>query len=157
MFYLLEKVIRPFFVENNFFDFFVFSGIANILYIPGVSKIIFGEARGTFTISNKKAYTEDTEMSSQEMSLVGNGTVDFDGNLDFQITAAFDKGLLEVASPLGPFRDFLIDKEGHYLGDINLSGTTKEPKFKINPIPINKIFQNKLIDNIKGIFGGGSE
>ncbi|OGX34389.1 MAG: hypothetical protein A3I43_06510 [Omnitrophica WOR_2 bacterium RIFCSPLOWO2_02_FULL_50_19] len=143
--------------NGRFWELPVFSGLANILYIPGVSKIIFGEARGTFTISNKKAYTEDTEMSSQEMSLVGNGTVDFDGNLDFQITAAFDKGLLEVASPLGPFRDFLIDKEGHYLGDINLSGTTKEPKFKINPIPINKIFQNKLIDNIKGIFGGGSE
>ena len=143
--------------NGRFWELPVFSGLANILYIPGVSKIIFGEARGTFTISNKKAYTEDTEMSSQEMSLVGNGTVDFDGNLDFQITAAFDKGLLEVASPLGPFRDFLIDKEGRYLGDINLSGTTKEPKFKINPIPINKIFQNKLIDNIKGIFGGGSE
>lgn len=143
--------------NGRFWELPVFSGLANILYIPGVSKIIFGEAHGTFTISNKKAYTEDTVMSSQQMNLTGNGTVDFDGNLDFQITAAFDKGLLEVASPLGPFRDFLIDKEGHYLGDINLSGTTKEPKFKINPIPINKIFQNKLIDNIKGIFGGGSE
>lgn len=144
--------------DGKFWELPVFSGLANILYIPGVSKIAFGEARGTFTISNKKIYTDDTIMSSEQMSLTGNGTVDFDGNLDFQITAAFDKSLLEVASPLGPFRDFLIDKEGHYLGDINLSGTTKDPKFKINPLPLDKILQNKLFNNIKkGLFGGSSE
>jgi hypothetical protein len=96
-------------------------------------------------------------MSSRQMTLTGNGTADFDGNLDFQLTAAFDKGLLEVASPLGPLRDLLIDKEGRYLGGIDLNGTTKEPKFKIKPMPLDKIFQNKLFNNIKGIFGGGSE
>lgn len=144
--------------DGNFWELPVFSGIANILYIPGVSKIVFGEAHGTFSIINKRVYTEDTVMSSQQMNLTGNGTVDFDGNLDFRITAAFDKGLLEVASPLGPLRDLLIDKEGRYLGDINLGGTTKEPKFKINPLPLNKILQNKLFNNIKkGIFGGSSE
>lgn len=143
--------------NGNFWELPVFSGLANILYIPGVSTIAFGEARGTFTVSNKKIYTDDTVMSSQQMTLTGNGTADFDGNLDFQLTAAFDKGLLEVASPLGPLRDLLIDKEGHYLGDIDLGGTTKEPKFKIKPMPLNRIFQNKLFNNIKGIFGGGSE
>ena len=141
--------------DGHFWDLPVFSGIANILYIPGVNNIAFGEARGTFSVSNKKVYTEDTRLSSAQMSLTGNGSMDFDGNLDFQVTAAFDKGLLDVASPLGPLRDLLIDKEGRYLGDINLGGTTKEPKLKINPMPINKILQNKLFDNIKkGIFGG---
>ena len=97
-------------------------------------------------------------MTSKQMTLTGNGTVDFDGNLDFQITAAFDKGLLEVPSSLGPFRDLLIAKEGRYLGNINLGGTTKEPKFKINPLPLGKILHNKLFNNIKkGIFGDNSE
>jgi len=143
--------------NGNFWELPVFSGLANILYIPGVSKIAFGEARGTFTVSNKKIYTDDTVMSSQQMTLSGNGTADFDGNLDFQLTAAFDKGLLEVASPLGPLRDLLIDKEGHYLGIVTLGGTTKEPKLKLSPPSLDKIFQNKLFDNIKGIFGGSSK
>lgn len=143
--------------DGRFWELPVFSGLANILYIPGVSRVVFGEARGTFTISDRKIYTEDTELHSQQMSLIGNGAMDFDGNLDFQITAAFDKSLLEVGSPLGPLRDLLIDKEGRYLGDITLGGTTKEPKFKPNPPRLDKIFQNKLFDNIKGIFGAGSE
>lgn len=144
--------------DGKFWELPVFSGLANILYIPGVGKIAFGEAHGTFSITNKRIYTEDTVMSSQQMNLTGNGAVDFDGNLDFQITAVFDKGLLEVASPLGPLRDLLIDKEGRYLGNINLGGTTKEPKFKINPLPLDKILQNKFFNNIKkGIFGDNSE
>jgi hypothetical protein len=130
--------------------------LANILYIPGVSTIVFGQAQGTFTVANKRVYTDDVQLSSKQMNLTGNGNVDFDGNLDFQVTAAFDKNLLQVASPLGPLRDFFIDKDGNYLGDINVKGTTAKPDYKINSLPINKIFQNKLFDNIKkGIFGGG--
>ena len=137
--------------DGHFWDLPVFSGIANILYIPGVSNIAFGEARGTFSIANKKIYTEDTRLSSQQMSLTGNGSMDFDGKLDFQVTAAFDKGLLDVASPIGPLRNIFVDKEGRYSGDINLGGTIKEPKSEIKmPNPI------KMLNNIKdGIFGNG--
>lgn len=144
--------------DGRFWELPVFSGLANILYIPGVSNIVFGEAHGTFMIANKKIYTEDTELHSQQMNLIGNGDVDFDGNLNFQVTAVFDKGLLEVPSALGPLRDLLIDKEGRYLGDIDLGGTTKDPKFKPKPPRLDKILQNKLFEKIKnGLFGGSSE
>ena len=141
-------------INGRFWELPVFAGLANILYIPGVSKIVFGEARGTFTVGNKIISTSDTELRSPQMNLVGDGTVDFDGNLNFHVTAAFDKGLLEVPSSLGPIRDFFIDKEGNYLGDIKLEGTTAEPKFKVNPIPIDKIFNNKFM---KGLFKGSPE
>lgn len=137
--------------NGKFWELPVFSGLANILYIPGVSKIVFGEARGNFTVGNKVIYTSDTELRSSQMNLVGDGTVDFDGNLNFNVTAAFDKGLLDVPSALGPIRDLFVDKEGNYLGDIKLDGTTKDPKFKINPLPIDKIFNNNLF---KGLLKG---
>ena len=144
--------------NGRFWELPVFSGLANILYIPGVSNIVFGQAQGTFTIANKKIYTDDTQLASPQMNLTGNGNVDFDGNMNFQVTAVFDKALLQVPTSLGPLRDIFIDNEGRYLGDITVDGTTKEPKFKVNPVPINKIFQNKLFENIKkGIFGGSSE
>ena len=137
--------------DGAFWELPVFSGLANILYIPGVSKIVFGQAQGTFTIANKKVSTDDTQLTSQQMSLIGNGSIDFDGNLDFQVTAAFDKGLLDVASPIGPLRNIFVDKEGRYSGKINLGGTIKDPKSEIKmPNPI------KIFNNIKdGIFGGG--
>ena len=117
-----------------------------------------GPVEGNFTVGNKIISTSDTELRSPQMNLVGDGTVDFDGNLNFHVTAAFDKGLLEVPSSLGPIRDFFIDKEGNYLGDIKLDGTTAEPKFKVNPIPIDKILNNKLLDRVKkGLFGGNPE
>ncbi|MDD5423996.1 MAG: DUF748 domain-containing protein [Candidatus Omnitrophica bacterium] len=143
--------------DGKFWELPVFSGLANILYIPGVSKIAFGQAQGSFTIANRNIHTEDTQLNSEQMNLNGVGNVDFDGNLNFQVTAAFDKGLLQVPSSLGPFRDLFIDKEGNYLGDIKVDGTTKEPKYKINS-PFNNILKNKLFDNIKkGLFGGNSE
>ncbi|MFA5094071.1 MAG: AsmA-like C-terminal region-containing protein [Candidatus Omnitrophota bacterium] len=144
--------------DGSFWELPVFSGLANILYIPKVSKIIFGQAQGTFTVADKKVRTEDTKMSSPQMDLIGNGTVDFDGNLDFQITAVFDKALIQIPSSLGPLRDLLIDKDGRYLGDIKLNGTTKEPKFDPKPPRLDKIWNNRLFDNIKkGIFGDSSE
>ncbi|MFA5115732.1 MAG: DUF748 domain-containing protein [Candidatus Omnitrophota bacterium] len=143
--------------DGKFWELPVFSGLANILYIPGVSKIAFGQAQGSFTIANRNIHTEDTQLNSEQMNLNGVGNVDFDGNLNFQVTAAFDKGLLQVPSSLGPLRDLFIDKEGNYLGDIKVDGTTKEPKYKINS-PLNNILKNKLFDNIKkGLFGGNSE
>lgn len=144
--------------DGSFWELPVFSGLANILYIPKVNKIIFGQAQGTFTVADKKVRTEDTKMSSPQMDLIGNGMVDFDGNLDFQVTAVFDKALIQIPSSLGPFRDLLIDKDGRYLGDIKLNGTTKEPKFDPKPPRLDKIWNNRLFDNIKkGIFGDSSE
>ena len=136
--------------DGHFWELPVFSGIASILYIPKVSTIVFGEAHGTFSIANRRIYTEDVQMNSKQMSLTGNGTMDFDGNLNFRVTAGFDKGLLEIASPIGPLRNIFVDKEGRYSGDINLGGTIKEPKTEIKlPNPI------KMLNNIKdGIFGG---
>jgi len=144
--------------DGSFWELPVFSGLANILYIPKVNKIVFGQAQGTFTVAEMKVRTDDTKMSSPQMDLIGNGTVDFDGNLDFQVTAVFDKALIQIPSSLGPFRDLLIDKDGRYLGDINLNGTTKEPKFDPKPPRLDKIWNNRLFDNIKkGIFGDSSE
>ena len=141
-------------VDGKFWELPVFSGLANILYIPGVSKIAFGQAQGSFMIADKNVHTEDIQMSSEQMKLTGIGDVDFDGKLDFRVTAKFDKGLLDVPSSLGPIRDFFIDKEGNYLGDIKVDGTTKDPKYKVGS-PLNNIMQNKVFDNIKkGLFGG---
>jgi len=141
-------------VDGKFWELPVFSGLANILYIPGISKIAFGQAQGTFMIADKNVHTEDIQLSSEQMKLNGIGDVDFDGNLDFQVTAKFDKGLLDVPSSLGPIRDFFIDKEGNYLGDIKVDGTTKDPKYKVGS-PLDNIMQNKVFDNIKkGLFGG---
>lgn len=140
--------------DGKFWELPVFSGLANILYIPGVSKIAFGQAQGSFMIADKNVHTEDIEMSSEQMKLTGIGDVDFEGNLDFQVTAKFDKGLLDVPSSLGPIRDFFIDKDGNYLGDIKVDGTTKDPKYKVGS-PLDNIMHNKIFDNIKkGLFGG---
>ncbi len=144
-------------VNGKLWELPVFAGLANILFIPGVDKIVFREARGSFTVGNKAIYTSDTEIHATEMNLVYDGSVDFDGNLDFSVTAAFAKNLLATPTGLGPLRDLLLDQAGNYIGDIKLKGTLKEPKYAIKPFPIDKIFQKKLLDKFKGIFEGASE
>ncbi len=136
----------------------VFAGLANILYIPGVSKIVFGEAKGTFTIGNRIIVTSDTELFAPQMNVVGEGSLDFDGNINFDITAAFVKEFLEGPTALGPLRDFFVDEAGNFVGKINLSGTLKEPKFKISPISFDKLLNNKLLNRIREkLFGGGGQ
>lgn len=145
-------------VNGKLWELPVFAGLANILFIPGVEKIVFREAHGSFTVGNKAVYTNDTEMHATEMNLIYDGSVDFDGNLDFSITAAFAKNLLTIPSGIGPLRDWLVDKAGNYIGDIKLKGTLKEPKYAIKPFPIDKILQKKLLDRLlKGVFEGTSE
>lgn len=144
-------------VEGKLWELPVFAGLANILFIPGVDKIVFREARGNFTVGNRAIYTNDAEMRATEMNLVYDGSVDFDGNLDFSITAAFAKNLLAIPSRIGPLRDWLIDEAGNYIGDIKLKGTLKEPKHTIKPFPLDKILQKKLLERFRGIFEGTSE
>ncbi|KPK41178.1 MAG: hypothetical protein AMJ78_06220 [Omnitrophica WOR_2 bacterium SM23_29] len=140
-------------VQGKLWELPVFAGLANILFIPGVDKIVFREARGSFTVGNKAVHTSDTEIRATEMNLVYDGSVDFDGNLAFSVTIAFAKDLLATPSRLGPIRDlFLIDQAGNYIGDIKLKGTLKEPRYTIKPFPIDKILQNKLMDKLRDIF-----
>lgn len=134
----------------------VFAGLANILYIPGVKKIIFREAKGTFSIVDKSILTDDTELYSTEITLAGNGRLDFNGNLNFEITAAFAKELLSGPTFLGPLRDFFVDEAGNFIGRIKLSGTLKEPKFKVSPFQMDNIMKSKLMETIrKKLFGNG--
>jgi hypothetical protein len=136
----------------------VFAGLANILYIPGVSKIVFGEAKGTFTIGNRVIVTGNTELYSPQISLIGEGSVDFDGNLDFDITAAFAKEFLQGPTPIGPLRDFFVDEMGNFVGKIKLTGTTKDPKYQITTFSLEGILRNKLLNRLReGLFGGSSE
>jgi hypothetical protein len=91
------------------------------------------------------------------LDLFENGMVDFDGTW-ISRSQQFSTRLIQIPSSLGPFRDLLIDKDGRYLGDIKLNGTTKEPKFDPKPPRLDKIWNNRLFDNIKkGIFGDSSE
>lgn len=144
--------------DGRLWELPVFAGLANILYIPGVSKIVFGEAKGTFTVGNRIIVTSDTELYAPQMNVVGEGSLDFDGNIDFDITAAFVKEFLEGPTALGPLRDFFVDEAGNFVGKINLSGTLKEPKFKISPISFDKLLNNKLLNRIREkLFGGGGE
>ncbi len=145
-------------VEGKLWELPVFAGLANILYIPGVSKIVFSEAKGTFTVGNKVVVTSDTELYSTQMNLIGEGGVDFDGNLNFNITAVFAKEFLEGPTPIGPLRDFFVDEMGNFVGKIKLAGTLKDPKFTIAPFSLDKILNNKLLNKLrKGLFGGSSE
>lgn len=144
-------------VNGKLWELPVFAGLANILFIPGVDRIVFREAQGSFTVGNKVIYTGDTKILATEMNLIYDGTVDFDGNLDFSITATFAKDLLSIPSGLGPLRDLLVDQAGNYIGDIKLKGTLKEPRHTIKPFPIDKILQKKLLDKFRGLFEGTSE
>ncbi|MFH0772670.1 MAG: AsmA-like C-terminal region-containing protein [Candidatus Omnitrophota bacterium] len=144
--------------DGKLWELPVFAGLANILYIPGVTKITFNEAKGSFTMGNRNIATDDTQMHAAQMDLTYGGSVDFDGGLALHITADFAKELLEGPTLLGPLRDLLVDQGGRFIGDIKLSGTLKEPKFSVKPFPIEKILQNKLFNTIKDrLLGGGAE
>ena len=134
----------------------VLTGLAEVLYLTTSDRVIFKEAYGTFTIADKQISTKDLSLYSDVLKLVGVGYLDFDDNLNFDVNVNFAEGLAQK-SPLTKLGSILVTTAGEFIGEIKITGTLKEPKYKLKMFPIDKILKNQIIDKIKGIFQHNQE
>jgi len=120
--------------EGNLWQLEMLKGLGQFLLIPEFQKINFKEAEGDFVIENNKVSTEDFLLSSDPLNMLLEGYIDFGGNIDFKVTAQVAEGLIKSPTDLQGIFTSILSQSTNAI-TIKLTGSVKNPKYKIIPIP----------------------
>lgn len=132
--------------------------LGDFLFIPKYDTLVFREASGNFGILDKSFILENVVLSSDIILLSCEGTIDFAGNLDLDITP---KQVTDVTENLDEFEKFYagIFSESGGLATVKITGTIQNPKFEKKIIALQVIdkVKDQVVDKVKAftdlIFG----
>ncbi|HAJ57334.1 MAG TPA: hypothetical protein DCL35_06155 [Candidatus Omnitrophica bacterium] len=128
--------------EGNIWEFNPLQGLGNFIFSPGFNRIAFTDAQADFSIQNGYIATDNLELLGPQLGLICEGKVGFDGKLDLLVNTQIP------ATKNGKIGD-VISRAGS-LTAIKITGTAKEPKYKLQPIgenilrKVGEIFSNIL-------------
>lgn len=128
--------------EGKIWEINLFKGLGEFLFLPIYQKIVFSEIDADFFIGDKKVKFANSFLGGKMMELATNGYIGFDGTLDLDMHAKVSKSLLEDSPDLRKFGSMIF---GNLL-NIKISGTLKNPQYKVLPIP------KALLKEIKRFF-----
>jgi uncharacterized protein involved in outer membrane biogenesis len=127
-----------------------FKGIGSLIFVQDFSQIIFREGRCDFYINDGYIATDKLLLKSDIINLSGPLKIGFDHSLQ----GALKVEVLSDKIPLsGTYRDIAttIIGQNQMFGEIKLSGTLKEPKFRFQPAvaDIVKGLKDFILGNLK--------
>ncbi len=116
--------------KGKFWELDLFKGMGKLLFSQDFANIIFSEGSCTFAILDKYISTDMLTLKSNMVLLSGPVRIGFDSS----INAALDVNILDELVPLsGTFKDVttaILGQTGNF-AVIKISGTLKEPKYKV--------------------------
>lgn len=127
----------------------IYEGLEDVF--PAFKKINIDSAGATFDIKDRKLITQDLVLSGSDICLIAEGSLDFDGRLDF----SFENELIEQRQPEEEdwpvsVRNF-ITSFGKTISRARLRGTLKDQKWEFEYFaPI----RNAISGNVKAFFEG---
>ncbi len=121
--------------NGNIWEFNPFKGLGDFLFIPRFSNIIFTNARGDFLVKDGFIETDNLELLAPELGLLVEGKMSFKGELDLLVNTQIPQpGLAGVEIP-GKVDEGV--RKAASLTAIKISGTVKDPEYKLQPIGEN--------------------
>lgn len=129
--------------EANFWEMNLLKGLGEFLFIPDFEDINFDKGYSDLFFKDDKVIFKNMELSSLKMSLAGDGTISLAGDLDFSLYPQFNQNLVDSSQGLKKYITDFLGKAGL---NILVSGTVKEPKYKVNSVVTNPL------QSIKNIF-----
>jgi len=127
-------------------------GVADLLFLPNLSSVVFDEVSADFSVTNKTVSTSNLALHSQNVGLLGEGYVTFDGALDLAITTSISEDYLRSTTEFQRLAGILLAEAGNFIGSIKIGGTLKKPEYKYIPLPIDRILKDKLKNLLGGFF-----
>lgn len=125
----------------------IFKGLFSVLSVTNAESIIFRNGGCNFQIKDKALYTNNLQLLSEQMDLLAQGSLGFNGSLDFTVTNNLKQ--LPVASPatgqIGQIISAIATTATSALS-ARITGTLKQPKFKVQANP------TEIIKNIPSFF-----
>lgn len=137
--------------DGKLWRFDVLDGLAQLLFVPEKQNIALDTAEADFSILNEKVVIKDGLVKGNQVELSCNGNITFLGDLDLDITAQFDEGVVNgsqsfqksIAAALSQGEDFLT---------VKVTGTIKEPKYLPKSINVFEKTKDLILDALPNIF-----
>jgi len=164
--------------DGYLWEFSPLKKLGDFLFIPSYETLVFKKASADFTIADQKVSTDNLTLDSNIISLACEGTIDFAGNLNFEI-APYPKQEETQKSEeeeTQESEETAIDSLNNKINDrmvklagvsiIQVTGTIQNPKVGMKMV--TKEVVDKLKEGVKGtvdtvkdvfgmIFGGNQE
>ncbi len=141
--------------EGRLWEWPLLSGVVNVLGMPGLDKVIFTEAAGNFIIGERKISTDDFTFYSEKVNLKFSGHLDYEQNIDLAMKTLIMEDMIQGSSDTTKIANLLLSQAGSYAGNMRITGTLKDPKYKLSSAPIKKILGGDvggITDALKDIF-----
>jgi len=129
----------------------ILEGLPEILLIPEFKDVVFTNGQADFTVADGKITTVDAAMNSATISLKGQGWIDLDGNINFEVTPTFAELVAAESGSLKKIPSLLLSG-GDYI-TIKLTGTLRNPQHKVQTLPFKVL--EKTTDVLKEGFKEG--
>ncbi len=125
----------------------------------------FEYLRGTYSIADGKARTDDLVLHADDLDLEGNGWIGLDATMDLAVTARFSeeatRGMIETTSRLASF----TDSGGRLVVHLRVDGDLANPRFGLDTRRQTRELkehqkdrlEEKLRDRLLDILGGGEK
>ena len=139
----------------NLWESTLFKGIGTALFITNLKKVVFTDAFGSLQIKNSRFYTDNFKLVSKEMELAIKGSLGFDDTTDATIKIRMRKELIQESAWLAKISSILLESAGWFIGNIKITGTTRDPVFTVTPVGIGNILDkvkktiDKAIDSLR--------
>lgn len=131
--------------QGHLFRWNILDGLPEVLLIPEFKDVVFTDGQANFTVADGKITTADATMNSSSISLKGQGWIDLEGNINFDIAPTFGELVAAESQSLKKIPSLLLS-QGDYVS-IKLTGTLRNPQYKVQTLPF-KILE-KTTDVLK--------
>lgn len=137
----------------NLWESSIFKGIARVLFIPRLEKVIFTDAYGVIQLKNSRFYTDNFKLVSNVAELSVRGGIGLDDTIDSVVKIRLKKELIQESTWFSKLSSILLESAGWFIGSVRITGDSKDPSVTINPIGVGNIFDKvkKAINKVKDI------
>ncbi len=123
----------------------VILSVFNILDLSLPKKESFHSAKAKFVVKDGIIHIEEGRVYSDSIELDGRGTINFDGKVNINVVAGFNKGLFSQLPVVGRFFDLVVGGVRKQLTMVEIKGTYSDPESSAVPF-------KPLTESIKSMF-----
>ncbi len=132
--------------DGHIWQWGILEGLWGALLVPEFQNVVFTSAQAHFTVADGKTVTKDASLDSKAISIKGEGWIDFNQNIHFDITPIFSELTAIESKSLKKATSLLLTQTQDYL-NIRLTGTLRRPHYKVQVLPVKVL--EKTIDTLK--------
>jgi len=127
--------------EGKLWQLNLLQGLGQLLFTQDFVNIIFDKGYCDFSLKDKTILTDNLNLLSNLVNLTGYAKIGFDSSLDASISVQMNNEIMPQAGGIKDIASAVLGQVGRF-AVVKISGTLKQPKYKIQPA---------VMDVIKGL------